>query len=122
MISSGDFAHWAIVKKTDIFDKSYTNDALAIQLSSISCFPYGARAYLRGGFPEDPWISVKNHDDPSGNIMVYGGNSVSYHNSILQTSGGMDVYIRNIPGCPRRNVLGLIGGKMAIKICCVDHN
>ena len=104
--------YWVIVKKTDIWDKSYSNQALPIQLSSISCVPYGANAYLRGGSPEDPWISVKNHDDPSGNLMVYGGNSVSDHNSLLQTTGGMNVYIRNTPGCARMNVLGKIGGKL----------
>ena len=51
--------------------------------------------YRRNGHQEDPWVSVKDHQDPSGNLMVYGGNSKNEHNTVLQTTGGMRVYIRS---------------------------
>ena len=93
MLASGDFVHWAIIKKSDLL-AYYTNQAVAIQLSSISCVPYGANMYRRGGYPEDPWVSIRNHGDPAGQLMVYGGNSVSDHNTELQNSGGWYSFIK----------------------------
>ena len=87
MIASGDFVHWGIIKKTDLL-ASYSKQAVEVQLSSLSCVSYGANMYRRGGHPEDPWVSLRNHGDPAGQLMVYGGNSVTDHNTELQNSGG----------------------------------
>ena len=50
--------------------------------------------YRRNGELTDPWVSLKDHSDPAGNQMIYGGNSVTEHNTLLQVTGGMRVYIR----------------------------
>lgn len=53
-----------------------------------------AKMYRRDGNPEDPWISLRDHADPTGPLMMYGGNSDITKTDILEISGGMRVYIR----------------------------
>ena len=60
-------------------------------------------------------MSVRNHGDPAGELMVYGGDGNSEHNTILSDSGGMDVFIRNV-GCSRSGITGDIGSKNEILI------
>ena len=59
----------------------------------------------------DPWVSVRNHGDAGGELMVYGGDGSNEHRTILENSGGMDVFIRNVPGCARSGITGEIGSK-----------
>ena len=114
LIGSGDLQHWLIVKKSDVIgpngNRWYSNHAISILASSISCQPYSAKWYRRQGDSKDPWVSVRNHGDPAGELMVYGGDGNNEHNTILTNSGGMDVFIRNV-GCSRSGITGDIGCK-----------
>ena len=118
MIGSGDLQHWLIVKKSDLIGptggSNYANQAIPVIVSSISCDPYGAKWYRRFGLAEDPWVSVRNHGDAAGQLMVYGGNSVGDHTTILANSGGMNVYIRSVPSCSRSGIGGEIGSEKLI--------
>ena len=95
-----DLQHWLIVSKSEIIgeagDKHYSGQAIPIVASSISCDPYSAVWYRRNGVPEDPWVSIRNHGDPAGELMVYGQGGRGSHSTILEDSGGMDVYIRKL--------------------------
>ena len=91
LFSSGDFQHWAIIRKTDLIgddgEKWYSNKDVAVQVSSISCIPYKARMYRRKRNLEDPWVSIRNHYIAKS--MVYGAASYAItHTDLLSTSGG----------------------------------
>ena len=100
MFASGDLAHWLIVKKEEIIgsdgEKWYSNQAIPVLMSSSSCKSYAARWFRRSGVRFDLWVSIKDYFPQKENMMVYGGKSDTSHAQILKTSGGMDVYIRNI--------------------------
>ena len=100
LLASGDLQHWLIVEKSEIIgdtgDKLYSGQAIPIIASSISCDPYSSIWYRRSGSPEDPWVSVRNHNDPAGELMLYGQSGSAGHNTALQNSGGMDVFIRKL--------------------------
>ena len=121
MFMSGNLEHWLIVDKSEIIgdagDKYYSNQAIPVLISSISCDRYTSVWYRRSGSigATDPWVSVRNHGDGAGELMVYGGNSVSEHNTILTSTGGMNVYIRNVPPCYPSNVMGEFGGNFVSK-------
>ena len=89
----------------------YSNQAIPVIASSISCQPYSAKWYRRPSENTDPWVSVRNHGDGAGELMVYGGDGNSEHTTILANSGGMDVFIRNVPSCSRSGITGDIGGE-----------
>jgi len=96
LFASGDFKNWAIIRKSDLIgddgEKWYSNTNIDIQLSSKSCLPYKAQMYRRKGNKEDPWVSLRDHG--TSRTMVYGSASSKSHNDLLQTTGGMNVYIR----------------------------
>ena len=46
--------------------------------------------------PSDPWVSVRDHADPAGEIMIYGGGSIDKHIRGLKKNGGANVFIRNV--------------------------
>ena len=100
MFASGDLQTWLIVDKSEIIgdtgDMFYSGQDISIVASSISCEPYTAVWYRRDGEAADPWVSVRNHGDSEGELMVYGQASSTEHNTALQTSGGMNVYIRKM--------------------------
>jgi hypothetical protein len=100
LFSSGDQKTWLIVDKSEIIgdtgDKFYTREDIPIIASSVSCEPYSALWYSREGKAADPWVSVRDHRDSDGELMVYGEASSSGHNTALQTSRGMNVYIRKM--------------------------
>ena len=48
--------------------------------------------FKRENYPEDPFVSINDH---SSGEVVYGGNSFSGNQKILETEGGMDVFVRN---------------------------
>ena len=50
--------------------------------------------YNRGDFIEDPWVSIRDHYPRPNHQMVYAENSISVNTEILETEGGMDVFIR----------------------------
>ena len=77
-------------------DKFYSGQDIPIIASSISCEPYTAVWYRRDGVAPDPWVTVRDHGNSEGELMVYGQASSSEHNTALQTSGGMNVYIRKM--------------------------
>ena len=74
--------------------------------SSLKCEPYSATWYRRGGFREDPWVSIRNHGDPAGQLMMYGGDGKEEHNQVLKENGGMNVYIRKKPSCDPTSLIG----------------
>jgi len=96
LFASGDFKNWAIIRKSDLVgedgEKYYSNVDIDIQLSSVSCQPYKAKMYRRKGNHEDPWVSIRDHG--TARTMVYGSASAKKHIDLLQTTGGMNVYIR----------------------------
>jgi hypothetical protein len=100
LFASGDKKTWLIVEKSEIIgdtgDKFYSGQAIPIIASSISCEPYTAVWHRREGMAADPWVSVRDHGDSDGQLMVYGQASSSGHNTALQTSGGMNVFIRKM--------------------------
>ena len=51
--------------------------------------------YNRGNYPEDPWVSIRDHNPRPDHQMVYAENSISANRKILETEEGMDVFIRN---------------------------
>ena len=77
-------------------DKFYSMEGISIVQSSTSCDPYSAIWYRREEVQEDPYISLRDHDHQQGELMVYGEASSTDHVDALQTSGGMDVYVRKI--------------------------
>ena len=101
--------------KSDIIgptgDSYYSNQDIPVIASSISCQPYSAKWYRRTSEDSDPWVSVRHHGDAAGELMVYGGGGNSEHATILASSGGMQVFIRNVPSCSRSGITGDIGGK-----------
>ena len=98
MFSTGNCKDWLIVNKDDIIgpdgEKYYSNGLISIVTSSISGDPYSARWYRRKSTLEDPWVSVRNHTDPAGNIMLHGQNNARGHAKILNSNGGASVFIR----------------------------
>ena len=98
LFASGDFQHWAIIKKSDLIgddgEKFFGHADVAIQLSSINCVPYKAKMLRRRGQPEDPWVSINNYG--TANSIVYGGGSQLGNVDLLSTSGGnyfaLDIY------------------------------
>ena len=114
MFASGSLEHWLIVDKLELLgpggDKFYTAHPITVLISSVSCESYTAVWYRRAGESTDPWVSINNHG--LGEMMVYGGNGVAEHNDILTNSGGMDVYIRNVPPCYPSDVMGEFGGDL----------
>ena len=89
-----------IVDKSEIIgdtgDKFYSAEAIPVITSSTSCDPYTAAWYRRDGSATDPWVSVRDHGAAEGELMVYGQASSAEHDTALQTSGGMDVWIRKL--------------------------
>ena len=87
---------WLIVEKVKIIgsagDKFYSYQYIPVLMSSTSCETYEAAWYRRSSALEDPWVSILDHAD----MVVYGGNGAQQKNDILKTSGGMNVYIRNV--------------------------
>ena len=77
-------------------DKFYSMEGISILQSSISCDPYSAIWYRREEEQADPWISLRDHNHQQGELMVYGQASSADHVDALQTSGGMDVYVRKL--------------------------
>ena len=116
MFASGNLAHWLIVDKLEIIgaggERFYTGQPITVSISSVSCDSYAAVWYRRAGEKTDPWVSVRDHGDAAGQMMVYGGNSAAEHNTILSNSGGMDVYIRNVPPCFPSDIMGEFGGEI----------
>ena len=51
--------------------------------------------FLRENYLEDPWVSIRDHNPKPNHQMVYAENSTPLNRVILQTEGGMDVFIRN---------------------------
>ena len=94
---SGNCAHWLVVNKHDIIgpdgEKYYRNEYINIVGSSISGESYAARWYRRQHTPEDPWVSLRNHNDPAGEVMLY-GQSPGGHVDTLKKNGGANVFIR----------------------------
>ena len=50
--------------------------------------------FLREKHLEDPFVSIRDHY-PKPNQMVYAENRTPFNTDILETEGGMDVFIRN---------------------------
>ena len=48
--------------------------------------------YKRFTFPEDPWVSIMDYKTTQQ--FVYAENSNRFNTKILETEGGMDVFIR----------------------------
>ena len=100
MFSTGNCKHWLIVNKDDVIgpdgEMYYGNKLISIIASSISGEAYSAKWYRRKGTLEDPWVSVRNHSDPAGNIMLYGQNNKGGHVKTLKSNGGASVFIRNL--------------------------
>ena len=46
--------------------------------------------------PSDPWVSVRDHADPVGEIMIYGGGSTDKHIKKLKNNVGANVFICNL--------------------------
>ena len=99
MFSTGNCQHWLIVNKDDITgqdgNKYYGPGMISILASSISGTPYSAKWYRRKQSLVDPWVSVRHHNDPAGEIMLYGGNGHGGHKETLISSGGANVFIRS---------------------------
>ena len=65
-------------------EKYYGNQPISVVASSISGQPYSAKWYRRKNVQEDPWVSVRNHRDPAGEIMLYGQSNTGGHIEILK--------------------------------------
>ena len=89
--------HWLVVNKEDIIgesgEKFYSNKLVRIVGSSVSGESYTARWYRRKGVLEDPWVSLRDHNDPA-KVMLYGGKSSGGHVDTLMNNGGSNVFIR----------------------------
>ena len=87
-----------MVNKDDLIgqdgEKFYQNEHINIVGSSIRGEPYTARWYRRQPVPEDPWVSLRNHNDPAGEIMLYGQGSYEGHVDTLKNNGSANVFIR----------------------------
>ena len=101
LLASENFAYFLIVDKTEINgndgQKYYGPQSIPIVASSLNCDPYSANWYRRHGFREDPWVSIRNHGDGAGQLMIYGGDNKEEHNEVLKRNGGMNVFIRKKP-------------------------
>lgn len=54
------------------------------------------RWYRRSANLEDPWVSLKDHENKPS-MMLYGENNASGYLEAIQNNGGARVYIRNAP-------------------------
>ena len=98
MFSTGNCKHWLIVSKDDIIGldgkKYYRNGLISIVASSSSGEPYSAKWYRRKPYLADPLVSVRDHHDPAGNVLLYAGQKLMAHLEILRWNGGASVFIR----------------------------
>ena len=111
LLASENFAYFLIVDKDEINgadgQKYYGPQSIPIVASSLNCEPYSANWYRRNGFREDPWVSIRNHGDGAGQLMIYGGDNKEEHNEVLKRNGGMNVYIRKKPSCDPSSLIDL---------------
>lgn len=95
LFANTDMSRWVEMTKAAAVGQHYHNGAREVIRSSTSAKRYNARMYYRSGSAEDPWISLRNHDECPDNkhkCMLYAENNIAYH---LGSIGmGADVYIR----------------------------
>jgi hypothetical protein len=90
-----DMTYWLQCLKTSVLG-SYADIARPIIKSSSSSTPYSAMWYNResGGSPEDPWISITDHN-ANPKLIVYAEDSTIANISVRNAYGGMCVMVRD---------------------------
>ena len=110
LFASESFEYFLIVDKSQIIgedgQKYYSPESIPIAASSLHCEPSASSWYRRDGAREDPWVSIRDHGDAAGELMIYGGDGKEEHNHILNNSEGMNVYIRKKPSCDPAALIG----------------
>lgn len=92
---TGDKLLWLKISKSELLNSYYTKGLRTIDSSSISPTPYKARFSHRLGNPQDPWVSLKDNSECTGEnaCMLYAESSTMNNYAALVNHEGADVYI-----------------------------
>jgi hypothetical protein len=96
LFSTGDGVYWLAASKEAVVGEHYSNVYRSVISSSLTSAEHQVKWYNRAAFPEDPWVSLKDHYTAANEIFLYGAASfsASTHNKALLDHSGADVYIR----------------------------
>jgi hypothetical protein len=95
LFTTGDFSRWLICDQFQVNGEDYANAPRTIKRSSISASPYQARWYNSSTSPQNPYVSLEDHDSSAINgTIMYGENSYSGSNESSIHPTGMYVFVR----------------------------
>lgn len=111
MFALADYAHWVIINSESIttIEEGFSSDNITLLQSDISTSSYDVVFYNRfqNFYPEDPWISNRDHHYldsepvfPEGETfsMLYGEAGFEGWTEWIQSHGGANVYISDDTG------------------------
>ena len=104
-IGTFDLTYWVYFNKDQI-NTNYSDTERTVYKSSLYNHKHNIKWYNRSGNAEDPWISLKNHNESYGpsnyNLMVYGEKRehTHHHEHLLTGYGGMAVWVRKTNDIP----------------------
>ena len=93
-IISGDGSKWLIATKDAVIGDFYSNKDRQILKSSLNSDIHTAKWYHRQSDPQDPWVSLLDHDGGSDS-MLYGEASSTDNVKSVSDNNGANVYIRH---------------------------
>ena len=109
LFMSGDRTKWLIATNASITGMHYENTPRLVERSSVNKFPHMVRWHNRPDSPEDPWVSLTDHDVAVQNgDVIYGEAAWPAHAQLLQDHNGANVFCR-IMGCPSFLSLSEVG-------------
>lgn len=98
LFAFGDCSMWLVTTMTAVNGGYYANADRQVLRSSVNSASHTRKWYNRQNAPEDPWISVNDHN--FFNSIVYGEANTQYHSAGKNGHGGANVYIRQAPTPP----------------------
>jgi len=96
---TGDSSRWLIASHFQVKGEIYGGPSYrTVTASSVNANPHQVLWYNRGGAPEDPWISLYDHNTSAGNnTMMFAENGHSNNHLGSIHPQGMYVYTRDLP-------------------------
>ena len=92
---SGDGSKWLIATKEAVTEGFYETSPRKVVKSSVNNDPHTIKWFLRHGVPEDPLISLVDHDQVGASgLRLYAGHSSSGYTESIKDNNGANVYIR----------------------------
>lgn len=108
---TGDSSRWLIASHFQVKGENYGNNVegpsyRTVTASSENPTPHQLLWYNRAAAPEDPWISLEDHDESARkNTMMFAENGNSKHHLASINNDGMYVYTRNLPPITYTNLI-----------------